>query len=99
VVVTPQHNRTRHVAFVHLGKTAGTAITCAFSRPVQQSKNGGWDARKNCPKDPEDTAIKRQVRDRHHLLPAPINDERFDSFLITLRNPVDRVVSWISLIL
>mmetsp|Transcript_5027 Transcript_5027/g.14274 ORF Transcript_5027/g.14274 Transcript_5027/m.14274 type:complete len:344 (-) Transcript_5027:227-1258(-) len=92
VMMLQQHTRNKRMCLVHLGKTAGSTITCTMSHAVQHSGYGN----SHCDSRPKNqtTALSKQVIERVHLLPAPVNDARFDSFLITLRNPVDRIISW-----
>lgn len=101
VVVTPRRQR-HNMCFVHLGKTAGSAITCALSKEVQQSGFGNSgctptaDDNNGPPNNNTSSSsmIAKAVIDRVHLRPAPVDDIRFDSFLVTLRHPIDRFVSW-----
>ena len=49
-----------------------------------------------CPEGSErvGSALHAAVTGRVHLAPAPASDPRYDSFLVTLRDPVARMVSW-----
>jgi hypothetical protein len=77
------------ICLVHLGKTAGSTITCMMNRSVQQSGKGNSGCAAT--ELPLATAISRYVSQRVHLDSAPLH---FDSFLITLRNPIERIKSW-----
>uniref|UniRef100_A0A7S4SWG4 Sulfotransferase domain-containing protein n=1 Tax=Ditylum brightwellii TaxID=49249 RepID=A0A7S4SWG4_9STRA len=78
------------LVFVHLGKTAGSSITCMLDPSIHHSGYGN----SQCSNDNKflPSAISQHVVERVHLKPAPINTH--DNFLITVRNPLDRIVSW-----
>ena len=98
------------LVFVHLGKTAGSSITCMLDPSIYHSGHGNSQC-----DDPrsikEETArspasknrlanevenvkstISQRVVRRVHLEPAPVED--YSGFLITVRNPLDRIISW-----
>ena len=78
--------------FVHLGKTGGSAITCMMSKPVQHSGMGN----SGCDDDtvPPPSVISQKVSQRIHLSSANYYDDEYDAFLLTTRNPIDRIISW-----
>ena len=83
----------KKIVFVHLGKTAGTSITCMLDPRIHPS--GQCDDDPTIPQamtNYHPSAISKYVIERVHLQPAPI--DRYDNFLISIRNPVDRIVSW-----
>jgi len=86
--------------FVHLGKTAGSTITCHLSPAVWHSgmgDSGCGDAPDAGPgaaaaAASDSSAIVRRVVQRVHLQPAPAHGP-YHAYLVTARNPVDRIVS------
>lgn len=78
------------LVFVHLGKTAGSSITCMLDPSIHHSGYGNSQCSNHNKFHP--SAISQHVVERVHLKPAPINTH--DNFLITVRNPLDRIVSW-----
>ena len=77
------------LVLVHLGKTAGSTITCMLG----PSLNGSGKGDSHCDaSDFRPSRIASSVVSRVHLVPAPL--EHFDDFLITVRNPVERIISW-----
>ena len=95
---TPSSNSKKKICLVHLGKTAGSTITCMMNHSVQHSGKGNSrcdDIATTPTTNRSVTAIAKYVTQRIHLEPAPaVNNTKFDSFLITLRNPIDRIISW-----
>eukprot|EP00588_Corethron_pennatum_P005065 CAMPEP_0194290944 /NCGR_PEP_ID=MMETSP0169-20130528/42401_1 /TAXON_ID=218684 /ORGANISM="Corethron pennatum, Strain L29A3" /LENGTH=372 /DNA_ID=CAMNT_0039038685 /DNA_START=171 /DNA_END=1290 /DNA_ORIENTATION=- len=90
--ITPASATSSSMCFVHLGKTGGTALGCALNRHIQLSLSN----RALCQNKTErvGSPLHTAVRERVHLVSAPVLDNRFDSFLLTLRDPVARMVSW-----
>lgn len=94
-----------NMLFVHLGKTGGSAITCMMSTSVQHSGmgNSGCDDTSShkiiqAP-PPSPSVISQKVSQRIHLSSANYDDENdkkdeYDAFLLTTRNPIDRIISW-----
>lgn len=74
-----------------MGKTAGSSIHCRLSPSLYHSGKG--DSRCNSTTDHRPSAIADNVVKRVHLEPAPV-DGGYKDFLITVRNPVDRIISW-----
>ena len=85
------------IVFVHLGKTAGSSITCMLDPSIHHSGKGN----SQCNNYNNTTqlaassasAISKHVVKRIHLEPAP-SINTYDNFLITVRNPVERIISW-----
>lgn len=78
----------RKVAFVHVGKTGGTtlgplvAATCySMVSPCERKKNIA-----------NETEISKQVQDYFHVRKP--DTENFSSFIVMVRDPIDRIVSW-----
>mmetsp|Transcript_15011 Transcript_15011/g.17128 ORF Transcript_15011/g.17128 Transcript_15011/m.17128 type:complete len:425 (+) Transcript_15011:192-1466(+) len=85
------------IAFVHLGKTAGSAITCILHPSIHHSGFGNSQCNTsinntNNITSSSSSALSQKVVERIHLQPAPF--DRYNSFLITTRNPIDRIISW-----
>ena len=78
----------KEMVFVHLGKTAGSSITCML-KPSMHHAGKGDSGCSN--KHHQPSAISKVVVERVHLEPAPVE---YNAFLITLRNPVHRIISW-----
>jgi hypothetical protein len=87
-----QKNRKQKIVFVHLGKTAGSSITCMLDLSVQHSGVGDSQCH-GLQSTTHPTAISQHVVQRIHLAPAP-PVEQYTSFLITVRNPIERIISW-----
>jgi len=82
-------NGTRY-ALVHVGKTAGSTIGCAvFDHPNLKCNNRRHRL---------DYALRRAFVCRLHMHGTrrikECEEQQFDMFLFTLRNPLDRLVSW-----
>ena len=81
---------------IHVGKTAGSAISCEVC--------GLQDRRElKCSKTVQKTkpsALQRAFAGRYHMLGQRKRCERaferreFREFIVTLRNPIDRITSW-----
>ncbi|KAK1740159.1 hypothetical protein QTG54_009109 [Skeletonema marinoi] len=87
----------RHMCFVHLGKTGGSSITCSLPPKIQKSGIGssGCSSQDNAAnQNNTSSALSQAIIERVHLLPAPAQNPRFDSFLVTVRNPLERIISW-----
>eukprot|EP00554_Chaetoceros_debilis_P007731 CAMPEP_0194077440 /NCGR_PEP_ID=MMETSP0149-20130528/4063_1 /TAXON_ID=122233 /ORGANISM="Chaetoceros debilis, Strain MM31A-1" /LENGTH=409 /DNA_ID=CAMNT_0038758463 /DNA_START=644 /DNA_END=1873 /DNA_ORIENTATION=- len=94
------------MVFVHLGKTAGSSITCMLHPSLYKSGKGNSQCdNNNNSNNYQPSAISNIVNKRIHLEPAipipippvEIEDEHtyeYDDFLITVRNPIERIVSW-----
>ena len=81
------HGLWEPLVLVHLGKTAGSTLTCMLGL------NGSGKGDSRCrPIDFRPSAIARRVVGSVHLEPAPVDE--YDGFVVTLRNPVDRIASW-----
>jgi len=85
-----QHRVVRTLAFVHLGKTAGSTLTCMIGPSLKGSGKGNSRCE---PSDYRPSALADSIAARFHLVPAPPIAE-YDDFLVTLRHPVARIVSW-----
>jgi len=85
-----QHRVERTLAFVHLGKTAGSTLTCMIGPSLKGSGKGNSRCE---PSDYRPSALADSIAARFHLAPAPPIAEYHD-FLVTLRHPVARIVSW-----
>ena len=92
------HNNVKKMVLVHLGKTAGSSITCMLHPSLYKSGKGNSQCD---PSDYRPSAIANNVNKRIHLEPAPVDDYdhdhdeyKYDDFLITVRNPIERIVSW-----
>eukprot|EP00985_Skeletonema_marinoi_P033419 scaffold41263_cov73-Skeletonema_marinoi.AAC.1 len=85
----------RHMCFVHLGKTGGSSITCSLPPKIQISGIGssGCSSQDNANQNNTSSARSQAIIERVHLLPAPAQNPRFDSFLGTVRNPLERIIS------
>ena len=85
----------RHMCFVHLGKTGGSSITCSLPPKIQKSGIGssGCSSQDNAAnQNNTSSALSQAIIERVHLLPAPAQNPRFDSFLVTVRNPLERII-------
>eukprot|EP00934_Nitzschia_sp_Nitz4_P002683 Nitzschia sp. Nitz4//scaffold24_size164493//72654//73757//NITZ4_002327-RA/size164493-processed-gene-0.198-mRNA-1//1//CDS//3329544111//2673//frame0 len=87
----------RTFVLVHVGKTGGETVrhtlqvTCQGRRnPVEKQKCREWFSRHS------ESAISKNTRAILHceLLQPPISMEEVTTFLWTIRNPIDRIVSW-----
>ena len=99
-----QQHQHSPICLVHLGKTAGSTITCLMNRTVQTSGKGNSQcssddffqksssSSSSSSQSSSLSTVARHVTHRVHLEPAPVDD--FDAFLLTLRNPLDRIISW-----
>lgn len=81
---SPLHN----IVMVHLGKTAGSTLTCMLGL----GDSGKGDSNCLASDRIRPSKLADAVTERVHLEPAPVHTH--DHFLLTLRNPVDRIVSW-----
>lgn len=89
------HKNVTKMVLVHLGKTAGSSITCMLHPSLYNSGKGNSQCD---PSDYQPSAISNIVNKRIHLETAPVQDGEYDNdyddFLITMRNPIERIVSW-----
>lgn len=79
----------RHIAFVHIGKCAGTTAAEMIRKGCYRRK----DPSKCLEKEIQDeTAISKSVEEYFHM--RDVNIEKYNSFIVTVRDPIDRIVSW-----
>lgn len=84
------------LALVHIGKTGGSSI----SMNVRHGCHAWWKEKYNhgkCPPEyearvPYESEISNQVLDYWHMHRVPV--DRYSSFLVTVRDPVDRIASF-----
>jgi len=82
---------TTRVCLIHIGKTAGSRIACELG----MGKRGLGDLKCNG-YDPPPSVLKDHFVDTTHMNGTPRRCEKqgFNTFLITFRDPIDRIVSW-----
>jgi Sulfotransferase family len=91
-------NRTRSIAFVHVGKAGGNTVRSALPRLECRRLQGGWQEQMRCFRDtyrPE-SPLARQVNAELHMEMGPKDKDltnNYDTFLFALRNPVTRAIS------
>lgn len=87
----------RNIAFVHIGKTGGTTASkmirrqCTFSSDIACAKHIAVEEYKSIPKSNE-TQISKQVQEYYHV--RKVNATKYNSFIISVRHPIDRLISW-----
>lgn len=81
-------NEKRKIAFVHVGKTGGTTLMDMIAATCY--RYDGLCTRNEDIK--EETEISKQVQDYYHTRKP--DAENFTSFMVTIRDPIDRIVSW-----
>ena len=90
---TTHNNVLKKMVLVHLGKTAGSSVTCML-HCTHHSTNPEKGNSQCDPSNYQPSAIANIVNKQIHLEPAPVDeydDEykyEYDDFLITVRNPL-----------
>jgi len=85
---SPDTKKTREIAFVHVGKTGGTTAGKLIRKACYRQDG-------NCKENnfiPQETEISKQVKEFFHV--RPVNVEKYNSFIVAIRDPIDRLVSW-----
>jgi len=86
------------IGFIHIGKTAGTTASKMIKyhcfRKNQPSCNAYHSKLKKENRFfiPNETSISLKTKDYYHIRKP--NIAKYDSFVVTVRHPVDRMVSW-----
>jgi hypothetical protein len=98
-VTTLDKNRTRSIAFVHVGKAGGNTVRWALPRlECSRLRNSKWREQRRCFRDtyrPE-SPLASQVNSELHMGGGPRGKnlrDNYDTFLFALRNPVTRAIS------
>lgn len=90
---------TRKISYLHIGEAGGTALACSLreARRYGVRRRCGKPARARFKNDDYvESAISRQVTcySHYNYNGRCLDETQYTSFLVNLRNPIDRMKSW-----